>query len=86
MNALGGRHHLTKIAEDYVCPEKESAEFAFAYIPSESTYWFLVTERYDLLRDFTKKGVQVVSPLTLSYKRSRYNGYTMPSIHQLLNT
>lgn len=60
--------HLVKIAKDYVCPEKDSAEFAFAYIPSESVYWFLVTEGYEMLRNHTKVGVQVVSPLTLSHK------------------
>ena len=60
--------HLDKIADDYVCPEKGSAEFAFAYIPSEGVYYFLVNEAYERLRDYTKKGVQVVSPLTLSHK------------------
>jgi Uncharacterized protein conserved in bacteria len=62
------RNHLSKIAEDYVCPEKGSAEFAFAYIPSEAVYYFLVNEEFDMLRDYTKRGVQVVSPLTLSHK------------------
>ena len=62
------RGHLNKIADDYVCPEKGSAEFAFAYIPSESVYYFLVNETYEMLRDYTKEGVQVVSPLTLSHK------------------
>lgn len=60
--------HLNKIANDYVCPEKGSADFAFAYIPSEGVYWFLVNEAFDMLREYTKKGVQVVSPLTLSHK------------------
>jgi DNA recombination protein RmuC len=60
--------HLRKVAEDYVCPEHDSADFAFAYIPSEGVYWYLVTEGYELLRDYTKQGVQVVSPLTLSHK------------------
>jgi DNA recombination protein RmuC len=60
--------HLNKIAEDYVCPERGSAEFAFAYIPSEAVYYFLVNEEFEMLRDYTKKGVQVVSPLTLSHK------------------
>jgi DNA recombination protein RmuC len=59
---------LQKIAEDYVCPEKGSADFAFAYIPSEGVYWFLATEAFDLLNEYTKKGVQVVSPLTLGHK------------------
>lgn len=62
------RGHLNKIADDYVCPEKGSAEFAFAYIPSESVYYFLVNETYEMLKDYTKEGVQVVSPLTLSHK------------------
>lgn len=60
--------HLSKIAEDYVCPEDGSAEFAFAYIPSEAVYYFLVNEEFEMLRDYTKRGVQVVSPLTLCHK------------------
>jgi len=62
------KSHLSKIAEDYVCPEEGSAEFAFAYIPSEAVYYFLVDEEFEMLRDYTKRGVQVVSPLTLSSK------------------
>mgnify|MGYP000881496918 CR=1 FL=1 len=62
------RGHLDKIKNDYVCPEKGTADFAFAYIPSEGVYWFLVNEVFDLLRDYAKNGVQVVSPLTLSSK------------------
>ncbi|MDP2730690.1 MAG: DNA recombination protein RmuC [Dehalococcoidales bacterium] len=64
------QNHLNKISDDYVCPEKGSAEFAFAYIPSEAVYYFLVSddEAFEMLRDYTKRGVQVVSPLTLSHK------------------
>jgi DNA recombination protein RmuC len=62
------RSHLDKIADDYVCPEQGSAEFAFAFIPSESVYYFLVTDAYETLRIYTSKGVQAVSPLTLSHK------------------
>jgi len=62
------QNHLSKVAEDYVCPEAGSAEFAFAYIPSEAVYYFLVNEAFEMLRDYTKRGVQVVSPLTLSHK------------------
>lgn len=62
------RGHLDKIAEDYVCPEEGSAEFAFGYIPSEGVYYFLICEAFEMLRDYTKSGVQVVSPLTLSHK------------------
>jgi len=60
--------HLNKVADDYVCPQSGSAEFAFAFIPSESVYHFLVTEAYDTLRRYTSRGVQAVSPLTLSHK------------------
>lgn len=62
------RGHLDKIATDYVRPEKGTADFAFAYIHSEGVYWFLVNEAFEMLRDYTKKGVQVVSPLTISHK------------------
>ena len=64
----GVRGHLDKVCVDYVCPEEGSAEFAFTYIPSEGVYYFLVCEAYEMLREYTKRGVQVVSPLTLSHK------------------
>ncbi|MFW5921796.1 MAG: DNA recombination protein RmuC [Halodesulfurarchaeum sp.] len=59
---------LAKIERDYVSPESGTTDFAFAYIPSESVYYHLITEEYDLLREYTKRGVQVVSPLTLGHK------------------
>jgi len=62
------RTHLNKIAHDYVCPEKGSADFAFAYIPSEAVYYSMIRDEFALLQDHTKRGVQVVSPLTLSHK------------------
>ncbi|MDM8529854.1 DNA recombination protein RmuC [Anaerolineales bacterium HSG25] len=62
------RGHLDKIGQDYIRPDQGTAPFAFAYIPAEGVYWFLCTEALDLLRDYTKQGVQVVSPLTLSHK------------------
>lgn len=62
------RVHLDKIAHDYVRPDEGTAPFAFAYIPAEGVYWFLATEGLDMLREYTKRGVQVVSPLTLSHK------------------
>jgi DNA recombination protein RmuC len=62
------RRCLDKVADDYVCPDKGSAEFAFAYIPSESVYYYLLTEAYDVLMEYSRAGVQVVSPLTLSAK------------------
>lgn len=60
--------HLDKIYYNYVCPQKGSAEFAFAYIPSEGVYYFLMTEAYQMLLSYTKKGVQMASPLFLSSK------------------
>jgi DNA recombination protein RmuC len=60
--------HLNKVASDYVKPQEGTAEFSFVFIPSEGVYWFILSEAYDLLNDFIKKGVQVVSPLTLSHK------------------
>jgi DNA recombination protein RmuC len=60
--------HLEKILQDYVHPESGSAPFAFAFIPSESVYYFLTTDAYDMLMNYARKGVQVVSPLTLAHK------------------
>lgn len=60
--------HLDKIKNDYICPSKGTATFAFAYIPSESVYYFLQVEAFDLLLDYSRKGVQTISPLTLSQK------------------
>jgi DNA recombination protein RmuC len=62
--------HFQKIKDDYVHPELGTTEFAFAYIPSESIYWFLINECYDALNEWSVKGVQVVSPLTMSAKIS----------------
>ena len=59
---------LAKIATAYVRPDQGTTDFAFAFIPSESVYYHLVTEEYDLLREYTSRGVQVVSPLTLGQK------------------
>lgn len=59
---------LDKIANDYVRPSAGTMDFAFAFIPSESVYYHLISEEYDLLSDYTKRGVQVVSPLTFGQK------------------
>ncbi len=59
---------LETIADNYVRPSEGTTDFAFAFIPSESVYYHLVREEYDLLRGYTKQGVQVVSPLTLGHK------------------
>lgn len=59
---------LRKIADDYVRPSEGTTDFAFAFIPSESVYYHLISEEYDLLREYTKDGVQVVSPLTFGHK------------------
>jgi DNA recombination protein RmuC len=59
---------LQTIADNYVRPSEGTTDFAFAFIPSESVYYHLVRDEYDLLRGYTKQGVQVVSPLTLGHK------------------
>jgi len=61
-------NHLKKIQSDYIHPELGTAEFACAFIPSEAVYWFLINECYEELNNWAKKGVQVLSPLTLSQK------------------
>jgi len=61
------RGHLEKVSRDYVSRDG-TADFAFAYIPSEGVYYFLVEEANSMLMDFARRGVQVVSPLTLSHK------------------
>lgn len=60
------RKQLDEIAKDYICPDKGSADFAFGFIPSEAVYYFLISEAFDMLRDYSRKNVQVVSPLILS--------------------
>lgn len=60
--------HLKKVADDYVRPDYGTAAFALVYIPSEAVYYVLITEGYDLLRQYIPLGVQVVSPLLLGHK------------------
>lgn len=62
------KEHLQKIADDYITPNDGTVDFAFAYVQSEAVYYFMVTEIYDLLHEYARKGVQVLSPLTLSHK------------------
>ncbi|MFO7793649.1 MAG: DNA recombination protein RmuC [Candidatus Nanohaloarchaea archaeon] len=59
---------LKEIERKYVRPEEGTAEYAFEFVPSERVYYYLVKEEYELLNRYTKKGVQVVSPLTLGHK------------------
>lgn len=59
---------LKQIEKKYIKPEKGTTDFAFEFIPSENVYYYLVKEEYSLLQKYTKKGVQVVSPLTLGHK------------------
>lgn len=60
--------HPAKITEDHVHPDAGTTNFAFTFIPSKGVYYHLVTEEYELLREYTRRGVQVVSPLTLGQK------------------
>ena len=59
---------LKEIERKYVRPDSGTAEYAFEFVPSERVYYYLVKEEYKLLNKYTKKGVQVVSPLTLGHK------------------
>lgn len=59
---------LKKIKKKYIKPDEGTAEIAFAFIPSEAVYYHLITEEYNLVREYSAEGVQVVSPLTLGQK------------------
>ncbi len=59
------KKHIDKIASDYIREDYGTLPFAFAYIPSESIYYYLIKDQYDLLREFSLKGVILTSPLTL---------------------
>jgi hypothetical protein len=48
---------------------------------SENVHYHLVREEYDLLRGYTKQGVQVVSPLTLGHKLELIDAHVQA--HQL---
>lgn len=61
-------NQLAKIETDYIRPEDGTTDFAFAFIPSERVYYHLITQEYEMLRDYTTRGVQVVSPLTFGHK------------------
>ncbi len=60
--------HLSKVEKDYLKPNQGGLNTAFVFIPSESVYYFLVSEEFDLMKNFASKGVQTVSPLTLGHK------------------
>ncbi len=60
--------HLRKIKNDYLRPNKGTLNVSFAFVPSESVYYYLVTEEFDMVKNFSSKGVQVVSPLTVGHK------------------
>ena len=62
------RKQLEKIERDYIDRDNGTVGTAFAFIPSESVYYHLVTEEFDMIREFSSRGVQLVSPLTLGHK------------------
>jgi DNA recombination protein RmuC len=62
------KSQLDDVASKYVRPDSGTTEYAFEFVPSERVYYYLVKEEYDLLEEYAKKGVQLVSPLTLGQK------------------
>jgi DNA recombination protein RmuC len=61
-------NQLATIERQYIRPEDGTTDFAFAFIPSERVYYHLISNEFDLLQEYTSKGVQVVSPLTFGHK------------------
>lgn len=62
------KKHLEKVLKDYVQPQKGTLDFACLYIPSESVFHYAIENEFELLREYSAKGVMVVSPLSLSMK------------------
>ncbi|WEL19614.1 DNA recombination protein RmuC [Candidatus Nanohalococcus occultus] len=62
------KKQLQEVKKKYVKPEKGTTDYAFEFVPSETVYYYLVREEYELLNEYTREGVQVVSPLTLGHK------------------
>lgn len=62
------KSQLDEVKKKYVKPENGTTDYAFEFVPSETVYYYLVREEYELLNEYTKEGVQVVSPLTLGHK------------------
>lgn len=60
--------HLEAIASKYVQADNRTTDFAIAFIPSESVYHYLVTEEWELLNEYSHRGVQIGSPLTIGHK------------------
>ena len=47
---------------------KYPTDLVFMYIPSETVYYTIIKDHYNLVLSYAERGVQVVSPLTLSHK------------------
>lgn len=62
------KKQLDEVRKKYVQPENGTTDYAFEFVPSETVYYYLVREEYELLNEYTQEGVQVVSPLTLGHK------------------
>lgn len=67
------RDHLDSVASKYVQSDNGTTDFAIAFIPSESVYHYLVTEEWELLNEYSQRGVQIGSPLTLGHKLQLIN-------------
>lgn len=62
------KKQLDEVKKKYVQPENGTTDYAFEFVPSETVYYYLVREEYELLNKYTREGVQLVSPLTLGHK------------------
>jgi DNA recombination protein RmuC len=62
-NDVGG--HVAKIAGDYVKREAGTLPVAYAYLPSEAIFGYLVENEQELLRQAASQGVVVCSPSTI---------------------
>ncbi|QGA80494.1 DNA recombination protein RmuC [Candidatus Nanohalobium constans] len=62
------KSQLDSVESKYVRPDSGTTDYAFEFVPSERVYYYLVKEEYDILDEYAKKGVQLVSPLTLGQK------------------
>lgn len=61
------RKHINDVAKKYILPGEGTANFAVMYVPSEATFYEIISSSEEL-SDFAKQSrVMMVSPNTMSY-------------------